>query len=495
MTSSISRRVLLGGAGLGALAALGACTDDSSGTDSDQKTSKGSSGLTRQDGVIAVRLGDDPALALSRAALTAAGTVAVARSAEPADLDQLAAAATEVKIPLLVVGPELAAELDRLKTERVLALSSDGLSVGDRDIVTLEDGKAPSIDGLPADPPAGQVLALQLPDAKSAKVLAPTLAALGAQTIAAPGDPRRSIEATKALRDAKDATVIALGSSFGDQDRLSTRVETCRTVDELPGGGVLPFPDRMMIALYGHPEAAALGMLGEQPAEEAVERVKALVKEYDPLVETPVVPAFEIIATVASQGAESDGSYSRRTAIDTLLPWIEAAEKGGVYIVIDLQPGRMSFLDQAKEYEDLLKRPWVGLALDPEWRLKPDQVHLKQIGSVDTEEINEVSAWLSELVTKHSLPPKVLTLHQFRTDMIRRRERLDVSHDNIQILVHVDGQGGQGEKQSTWSAIRKGLPKEVFLGWKNFEDEDSPMLTPKQTIDQVSPTPSFISYQ
>lgn len=494
MTSSISRRVLLGGAGLGTLVALGACTADGAKNDGSSDATEGA-GVTRNDGIIAVRLGDDPALALSREALVTAGTVAVARSAKPADLAPVAFAATELKIPLLVVGPELGPELDRLKTKRVVAVSTDGLDVGDRDVVTLTDGTTPTIDGLPADPPQGEVLALQLPEAKSAPVLAPTLAALGATIVAAPGDPRRSIEATKALRDAEDATVISLGSSFGDHDRLSARVETCRTVDDLPGGGVLPFPDRMMIALYGHPEAEALGMLGEQPAEEAVERVKALVKEYQDLVETPVVPAFEIIATVASTGRESDGSYSRRTEIKTLLPWIKAAEKGGVYIVLDLQPGRVNFLDQAKEYEELLKRPWVGLALDPEWRLKPDQVHLKQIGSVDTEEINKVSSWLSDLVAKHSLPPKVLTLHQFRTDMIRRRERLDVSHDNLQILVHVDGQGGQGEKQGTWKAIRQGVPKEVFLGWKNFEDEDSPMLTPKQTIDQVSPTPSFISYQ
>jgi len=98
-------------------------------------------------------------------------------------------------------------------------------------------------------------------------------------------------------------------------------------------------------------------------------------------------------------------------------------------------------------------------------------------------------------VRSHDLPPKVLTLHQFRTSMVRDRERLDTSLDEVQWLVHADGQGRQGDKQATWRALQKDLPDGVWLGWKNFEDEDAPMLTPEQTMTQVDPTPWFISYQ
>ena len=40
-----------------------------------------------------------------------------------------------------------------------------------------------------------------------------------------------------------------------------------------------------------------------------------------------------------------------------------------------------------------------------------------------------------------------------------------------------------------------GAPAGLWWGWKNFNDEDLPMLTPEQTIDQVSPVPDLISYQ
>ena len=48
----------------------------------------------------------------------------------------------------------------------------------------------------------------------------------------------------------------------------------------------------------------------------------------------------------------------------------------GFYVVLDLQPGRASLLDQARTYEPLLAMPNVGLALDAEWKLQPGQVPL-----------------------------------------------------------------------------------------------------------------------
>jgi hypothetical protein len=64
----------------------------------------------------------------------------------------------------------------------------------------------------------------------------------------------------------------------------------------------------------------------------------------------------------------------------------------------------------------------------------------------------------------------------------------------VTVLVHVDGSGGQAAKQSTWRTLRDGAPP-VAWGWKNFVDEDSPMLTPEQTVEQVSPLPDLVSYQ
>jgi hypothetical protein len=286
-----------------------------------------------------------------------------------------------------------------------------------------------------------------------------------------------------------------LGSAFADEQGLDWKAATAASGVELPAGGQTLFPQSFMVALYGSPGTAALGVLGEQDVDAAITRAEQHAAPYADLVDGTVVPAFEIIATVASSVAGPDGNYSTELAVEDLRPWVEAAGEAGLYVVIDLQPGRTDFVTQAELYRSLLEQPHVGLALDPEWRLDPGQVHLTQIGSVDVEEVNRVVTWLADLTREQRLPQKLLVLHQFRLDMLPGRERLDLSRDELAVMVHADGQGSQGDKQATWRALRQGAQESLWWGWKNFYDEDSPMLTPEQTVQQVDPLPQLISYQ
>ena len=456
--------------------------------------------------------GDAAATLAASRALLAAASIVVVSSGGKRDLAAASAAARGLGSPLLVFGPDVAPELDRLGTRTVVRWSGDAgtappsagttpspvpTTFGEREVVdTTDAGDLTDLPGLPLTPPRNRGTVLVRRGTSVPASIEATLAAVGATRVAVAGtDPRTTKEARAVLRSATDTAVLAVGAGFGPAQRFARRVRTARHAAELPGGGLLPFPDRLMVALYGHPQTASLGMLGEQPAADAVTRVRTLADEYQQLTRETVVPAFELIATVAAGSAQQDGSYSRRTPVSVLLPWVEAAEQADTYVVLDLQPGRDDFLTQAKAYEELLRRPWVGLALDPEWRLQPGEKPLRQIGHVDIDEVNAVGAWLAGLVREHDLPPKVLTLHQFSRAMVRHRERLDTSLDEVQWLVHADGQGGQNDKQGTWSALKRDLPQGVWLGWKNFTDEDSPMLTPEQTIAQVHPTPQFVSYQ
>jgi len=177
-----------------------------------------------------------------------------------------------------------------------------------------------------------------------------------------------------------------------------------------------------------------------------------------------------------------------------LRPWVERAGEEGVYVVLDLQPGRSSFLDQAKVYEELLRMPHVGLALDAEWRLAPDEKPLGQIGHVEAQEVNSVITWLADLTAEESLPQKLLVLHQFRVAMLPDSQEYDLSREEVQLLVHMDGQGATGDKESTWAAVTEAAPDGVPFGWKNFYDEDIPMLSPQETMNR-EPVPFMVSYQ
>ncbi|MEJ5867445.1 hypothetical protein WDV85_06780 [Pseudokineococcus sp. 5B2Z-1] len=406
------------------------------------------------------------------------------------------------------------AEVERLGAEQVLAADEDSRAWAEgaldaevldaaSDDVEAPERAEPSADGAatpsaaPTDEGSAAGEGLLVLSTGEAADLAPaaTARAAGASVEEVPGgDPRADGALVESASAAPPASVLALSPDFGDTDRLAQRMDVVETGYQLPGGGQVPFPGRHMIALYGAPGTPSLGVMGEQDVDAAVERAKEVAAEYDDLVEDPVVPTFEIITTVASASAGDDGDYSQELDPEVIRPWIEAAADAGVYVVLDLQPGRTDFLTQAQRYEDLLTHPGVGLALDPEWRLEPDQRHLRQVGQVGVDEVNAVGDWLAELVREDDLPPKVFLLHQFQTRMIVDRERLDMSHDELVPLVHADGHGTPGQKLDTYRALQTDAPEGMRWGWKNFYDEDTPTMTPAETM-AVEPMPDFVSYQ
>ncbi len=399
--------------------------------------------------------------------------------------------------PLLLVGDDgltaaAIAELD--------SLAPDGLMVAGLDpdeLAALEDREAEWVDvdpdaALDIPPPApSEVVWVVSSDGPVAPV-AMVAAGLDVALVVAEGDLRAlGPEVREVIAEAEQVELVSdLGGDAGWQ------LETIRAGEEIPGGGLLMFDgevDRRLIALYGHPATGLLGVLGEQSARAGVDRLDRIATGYDADGAT-ILPTFEIIATVASAGAGPDGDYSALTRKDLIRPWIETAAEHGVYVVLDLQPGRTDFLTQAKLYEEFLRLPHVGLALDPEWRLKPDEVHLVQIGSVDAAEVNLVVDWLAALVREEALPQKLLIVHQFRHDMITNRDLIETPSE-LAVVIQMDGQGSLNSKYTTWNVLTKDTEELGFRwGWKNFYDEDSPTATPEQVLRR-KPTPVFVSFQ
>ncbi len=479
---------------------LAACTDDGpEGADGGSSASHGRR-LTLGDGPL-IAPGDPvrSALSASRSLFAAsAGAVVVAATG---DVAAAAKAARAAGVPCLVDGPETAAELDRLGVERVRLFAAGGGGDGTAEpawSVGLLDSRD-EVDDLPAAEADGDPLVVVTADpglhgAALATVLGAHAAPESTEVLTA-DDPRADAVVAAARADGAGRLVLVGDFESVPEPGLLGAARMALSAPELPGGGVLAFPGRRMVALYGHPGTGALGLLGEQDVTEAVERAEELAEEYAEHSKETVIPAFEIIATVADSGPGRDGDYSSESSIDHLRPWVEAAGEAGIYVVLDLQPGRADFLSQARRYEELLREPHVGLALDPEWRLEPDQLPLQQIGKVEADEVNEVAEWLAALVRDHDLPQKVLTLHQFQLQMLRDRDQIRTDLPELAVLVHADGHGTPGLKQETWRALKEDLPDGMWLGWKNFIDEDTPTFTARETMKDVDPAPWFVSYQ
>lgn len=431
------------------------------------------------DAVEVVRADEPAALAAATSAALFASSPVVVLTGEPGSAPE---AGTDV--PVLVSGPDATAEMDRLGATTVLAVGT--VDAGDREVVE-DAGDLPPITP-PADRPDLLVLTTDPGSAAAA-----TARAAGAR-VEAVTDPDPRVSPPPGL-DPRPEHVLALGPAFGSAELLAGRLDVAAAGAQLPGGGQVLFPGRRMVALYGHPGVPALGVLGEQDIPASIARAKALAAEYQAVSDEPVVPAFELITTVADSGPGPDGDFSSEAEPEFVRPWVDAAREAGVYVLLDLQPGRADFLSQAQRYTDLLAEPHVGLALDPEWRLAPGQRPLQQIGSVEVDEVNAVANWLADLTRDNALPQKILMLHQFRLSMIAGRERLDTSRDELSVVLHADGFGPPGQKIDTWNALRRDAPEGLEWGWKNFYDEDSPTFTPAQTLDVEPEPPVFVSYQ
>ncbi|HEX7350459.1 hypothetical protein [Brachybacterium sp.] len=488
----LSRRAFAGAVALAAAGMLGACTDDGVRV-----------AVVEAPPASTVLPGTDlapTASALSTALFTAADAVVIATEE---NAQQLAAVSAAAGLPLLVgTDSAVAEELSRLATGTLVAAAGTDLGPLGEDFDVIEHGA----DGaeLPtatrSDPAAAVTLLVDPEAAAPVRAVASALVEVAGGTVVEipGGDLGRSsasLEAAATAAGEDPATgVLALGAGFGAADAFAAGLASTLAMPQLPGGGTTVFPGRRMVAMYGTPGTPSLGVLGEQGLEDSITRVQELVAEYDGLSEEPVMPAWEIITTIAAGEAGADGNHSTELGTGTLGEWIDAAAEAGVYVVLDLQPGTTDFLTQATLYEDLLLAPHVGLALDPEWRLEPGQKHLEQIGSVTAAEINEVSTWLADLTAENGLPQKVLILHQFTHAMISDRQDVDTSRPELAITLHADGHGVPGDKLGTYRALQTGLPEGIHMAWKNFYDEDTPMFTPEETYE-VEPRPWFVSYQ
>ena len=138
-------------------------------------------------------------------------------------------------------------------------------------------------------------------------------------------------------------------------------------------------------------------------------------------------------------------------------------------------------------------RPNVGLALDPEWRMGPNERPGQRVGTVTAAEVNQVSAWLSNLTLQNDLPEKIFIVHQFQERMISNREDL-IDRPGLATVIHADGFGSRPEKQATYSRIHVDPP--FYNGFKLFIDEDRGIYQPAEVLSFTeNPVPDFVSYQ
>ena len=106
-----------------------------------------------------------------------------------------------------------------------------------------------------------------------------------------------------------------------------------------------------------------------------------------------------LIVTLAKQESNG-GRYSSRLTDAQIQPYLTAARDNGAILILDIQPGRSAWMDEVRHYSKWLKEPDVSLALDPEWKMGPNEIPIVSdvIGRTSASEINEVSAYMQRII-------------------------------------------------------------------------------------------------
>jgi hypothetical protein len=248
-----------------------------------------------------------------------------------------------------------------------------------------------------------------------------------------------------------------------------------------------------VVGYYGAPQDAQLGELGIGTPAQAAAKLERQARPYG-RGGRPVLPAFELISTVASGSPGPSGRYSDRLPPSVIDRYLRAARNAKALLILDIQPGHVDWMTDVQALRPYLEQPDVSLALDPEWKVPEGQIPGQVIGSTDAADVNRVAAYLAGIVRARRLPQKLLVVHQFTDNMIRNKARL-VQPPGIALTLNVDGFGDRPNKVSKYVGFSHDPSTSRFHdGFKLFYHEDTGLMSPGQVL-RLRPRPELIVYE
>ena len=305
---------------------------------------------------------------------------------------------------------------------------------------------------------------------------------------------RRRLTALSVAGGVVVVAVVALGSCGSSADRTPAALVKLRRplVVNLPRGGRRIFPAFRVVAYYGAPQDPGLGELGIGTPAHAARKLLRQAAPYGRKTR-PVLPALELIASVAAHDPGPDGLYRTQQTAAVINRYLHAARRIKALLVLDIQPGHADFLSEARRLAPWLGQPDVGIALDPEWHT-PGAVPGAQIGSVTAAEINAVSDYVAGIVRARNLPEKLFVIHQFTDGMIQDKRQV-LPRAGLAVTFNVDGFGDRPNKlvkYRAFTAQTRGGPFDD--GFKLFYHEDTNLMSPGDVM-ALQPRPDLVVYE
>lgn len=316
-----------------------------------------------------------------------------------------------------------------------------------------------------------------------------------------------SNSSSKVLNSSKKANTVGIASPEGtpefDSADYTNRMKALANGDTTGrwphpaayplAGAILPY--HRIVAYYGNLYSKKMGILGEFPKEEMLNKLKGEIKKWEAADSSlPVLPSLHYVAITAQAGGDKKRMRMPFHQIDTIMNW---AKEINALVFLDIQVGWSTLQDEIPTLEKYLSLPNVHLGIDPEFSMKFGDLPGKRIGTFDAADINYAINYLDGIAKKNNLPPKILIVHRFTQGMVTNAAQIKPL-PTVQVVIDMDGWGDRILKRSTWLRYIQKEPVQ-FTGFKLFYKNDTKkdpngMYTPEE-LSKFIPKPIYIQYQ
>lgn len=314
----------------------------------------------------------------------------------------------------------------------------------------------------------------------------------------------KSKEPTVKSAAAPNATTATRGVDADQYDKLMLHLANNDSSGRWPAKAARPLegallPYNRIVAFYGNLFSKRMGILGEIPESEMLERLKMETKKWqqaDTLIKA--LPALHYIAVTAQPKPGANNKYRQRMPSEQIEKVIEMAKKIDAIVFLDIQVGHSTLKEELPALERFLSMPQVHLGIDPEFAMQGGIRPGARIGSFDAEDVNYASGYLSGLVRNNRIPPKMLVVHRFTQGMVTNVSRIKTMPE-VQVVMTMDGFGFPAKKVNTYERYISKEPVQ-FTGFKLFYKNDQwdrkygKMMTPDEVL-KLKPRPSYLQYQ
>jgi len=258
-------------------------------------------------------------------------------------------------------------------------------------------------------------------------------------------------------------------------------------------------PHYRIIAYYGNFSSKKMGILGALPPDSMLQGLLTEVKKWsaaDTLI--PPLPALHLVSVIAQLDPGKDGKYRSRISYAQIDKALLLARKIHGIVILDLQLGWSSVSAELPYLIHYLKLPDVHLAIDPEFSMYDTLIPGSAIGKISAVDINHAIRYLSVLVQKYHVPPKLLILHSFRERMIANYKSIKLTPE-VQVVMNMDAWGTSDAKIKTYNMIQSKCAVD-FTGFKLFYKHDvrasygKSIMQPLEIL-KLYPSPIYIQYQ